>query len=299
MKRKRMISGVLVFAVIGLFCTGLFAAAEKEVERDKREVGRDRPLPKDAVDRMMRRLAEDRPERAKELEALRESDPAKFQEEMKLEMRRDLGRRMREGPGRDGRGRREPGGRRGEGRGGVRGGRGRMGMGEGGDPMRKEYEAYLKWLKEEYPEEAEELAEMEDKSPEIYLRKLAMSYRRRSRIYEAAKHNPEYAKALKEDAELRRQVRELVRDIKGERDSDKKAKMTEKLRMVLDKRFDIILQKKQFEYQHLLKRLEELKKQVKEKESELEQRKDTEYKAENVNERLKELLGQTKRFKWD
>ncbi|MHC4637508.1 MAG: hypothetical protein ACYTBV_08405 [Planctomycetota bacterium] len=304
MKRGQTISVVLVFAVIGLFCTGVSAAAEKEADRDKREAVKGRPLPEDAVERMMKRLADDDPERAKELEALRKSDPAKFQKEMKLEMRKALGRRMLEGPGRDGRVRGEPKGRRGggiigEGGGGRRGPDRPRGRGFDEEQMRKEYDEYLKWLKKEYPEEAAELAEMKDKSPEIYKRKLAMSYRRHNRIYEAAKRNPEYAKVLKEDAELRRQVRELVRDIKAEQDNDKKAKLTEELRGVLDKRYDIILQKMQFEYQHLLKRLEELKKQVKERESELQQRKDTEYKAKNVDERLKELLGQSKRFRWD
>ena len=61
--------------------------------------------------------------------------------------------------------------------------------------------------------------------------------------------------------------------------------------------FDLIIKRRQLQQQELLKRLEDLKNQVKESEKEVEQWKAS--KDKEVDARVKELLSQTEQFHWD
>jgi len=94
-------------------------------------------------------------------------------------------------------------------------------------------------------------------------------------------------------------VTRLCEEIEKTDDEDKKKLLTEELATVVAKRFDVILQRKQIEYEKLLEKLEALKKRIKESEAELSRRKESKYKEENVKVRVEELLSSAKRFKWD
>ena len=261
-------------------------------------------LTNERVERIMSRLAEINPEKAEELARLREKDPKKFKVELRKAVREQIEKRfegrMERGAGRGPRrGEREmpfirPGGP------GERGGFGEPGGGPKRemfrDRLREKHDEYLEWLEKNYPEEAEKLAELREKKPELYMRQIGLSLKKYGRIAKAAKENPELAEALKKDLKLKKKRDKLLRKIRAAGDEDEKKELIEDLEGVVSRRFDLIVKQKQAEYEHLRKKLEELKEQVSQRRAEVEKWKDV--KNEKVKERTKELISQTEKFNW-
>jgi len=273
-------------------------------------------LTEEVIERMMNRLAEADPEKAEELKKLRDEDPEKFKAELRKVMRERFGERHREGMERGGRwgGRRlradanrplmGPGGRGkpagvgpGPGGPGERRGGQRREMTRG--RMRERHGEFIEWFKKNYPEEAEELAKLRKEKPELYRRKVELCLRRYRRIFEAAEENPELAQVLKEAIEINEERNELLKKIKATNDEAEKKELIEQLEDVLGKKFDLIVKRKQIRYEHLLKKLEELKNEVKESEAEVEKWKDAEFKNKNVKAHVEELISGIEKFKWD
>ena len=311
MKKKNVTMFVLAMGIILLLTASLPCwTAEKEGEKEEESVWQeDEPrgrgggfrrfeLTDEVIEHMMSRLAESDPAKAKELAKLRKKDPEKFKAELREVMRERFGRRWGEqvkGGGRYGPGRGMEFGGRGE-RGGPREPAGKRGMGR---MMRERYnEEFLEWLKKDYPKVAEELAELRDKKPELFERKLEILIRMYRRIFEVSKESPRLANALKEDLQLKRQRNRLLVRIRTVKDEDKKKELIKELEKVVSNRYDVILRRKQIEYENLLKKLEKLKEQVKKSEAAVERWKDAEFKSENVNARLKELRSKGE-FRWE
>jgi len=165
--------------------------------------------------------------------------------------------------------------------------------------MRERHAEYIEWLEKNHPEEAEKLAELREKKPELYMRHIALSLKKYGRIAEAAKGNPELAKVLKEDLELKKERDKLLRKITAASDDGEKKESVEQLQEVIGSRFDLIVRRKQIEYEQLLKKLEKLRERVKESEAEVEKWKDAEFKNENVKVRLEKLISRKEEFGWD
>ncbi len=165
--------------------------------------------------------------------------------------------------------------------------------------IRERHTEYIEWLKKNYPDEAEKLAELREKKPDLYMRHIVLSLKRYGRIAEAAKENPELAEVLKEDLEFKKERDKLLRKIRAASDDDEKKESVEQLQEVIGSRFDLIVRRKQMEYEQLLKKLEKLRERVKESEAEVGKWKDAEFKNENVKVRLGELISRTEEFRWD
>jgi hypothetical protein len=168
--------------------------------------------------------------------------------------------------------------------------------------MRKERMAerqteYIEWLKKNYPDEAEKLAQAKKDSPELYWKKLMLSMRKYGRIEEASIENPKLAEVLKEDLVLNEKQNELVGKIKATTNENEKKELTKKLEEITSQRFDSIIKKKQIEYEQMRERLEHLQKRVQESQAEIEKWKAT--KSEKVKDRLQELMSGTEKFQWD
>ena len=261
-------------------------------------------LTNEVIERIMARLEKINPKKAEELARLREKDPEKFKAELRKTVREQIEKRF-EGrmERRDGRG---P--RRGEQempfiRPGERGGPGGFGEPGGGpkreifrDRLREKHDEYLKWLEENYPDEAEKLAELKEKKPELYMRQIRLSLKKYGRIARAAKENPELAEALKKDLKLKEKRDELLRKIRAAGNEDEKKELIEDLKGIVSSRFDLIVKQKQTEYEQLRKKLDELKEQVKQRRAEVEKWKDV--KNEKVKTRIEELISQTEKFNW-
>ena len=71
------------------------------------------------------------------------------------------------------------------------------------------------------------------------------------------------------------------------------------MEVVLNERFDVIVQRKQLEYEQLLKKLERLKQQVQKSEAQVNRWREPNFKDQSIKARVEELLSPGKDFKWD
>ena len=313
--RKNAIA-ILVLAIIAGILLGsptlLRAAEETEgvfwSETEPARTGGQLQLTPEQIEHLMERLRKAEPERAEELEKLRKDDPAAFKAKLREILRHRIGRQIRtrteQGPSeRFGGGREE--------RGMMRGGRGGPGRSDGsegsvlwrGRSRRPKIPAemmdeYIEWLEEDYPDEAKKLADMKQKNPGLYGTKLRLGFSRYRRIFEASRNNPELAEILKQDLDLKEQRRDLLRKIRTA-DKDHQKKLTEQLKGIVSSRYDLIVRRKQIEYEKLLERLKELQQEVQKKRGDLGNWKDADFKNRNVEDRVQELTGSAKEFKWE
>jgi hypothetical protein len=314
---------MLVLAMAGVLLLSIAVPCWAGEKKEESIWSEDKPVRKhrrfeltdERVERMMSRLEETDPEKAEKLAELREEDPEKFEAELRELMRERFGRRMREGrkeglaesrrPGGGPFG--EPAGPFGAGKGpgfGPPDGKG-MGPGPGwphdmrrGMRMRREMGEYREWLEENYPDEAKNLAELkQEENPELYRRQLGLSMKKYGRIAKAAEDNAELAAVLKEDLELKEQRAELLEEIESASDKEKEALM-EELKEVVSRRFDLIVKRKELEYEQLRKKVAELQERVDKSEAKMEKWRDAKFKSESVESRVKELLGNGDEFKW-
>ena len=245
-----------------------------------------------AVKAMMERLTVADPQRAEELEKLRQADPEKFKSELGKVMsdraywgvknRQEQQGRQRHRPRAEAPF--EPAGEH---------ERGPSAM------MRQIHEEYLQWLKSNYPDEAKELAVLKEQDPQLYARKLALSFKTYGKIAEIARENPELAEVLKEDLELRKQTDKLLGRIKAATDEEKKQQLVKELEGITSARFDLIVKRTQIQYEQLNKRLERLTEEVKENAAKVEKWRDPEFKKQSVKARMQEMLSETERFNWE
>ena len=99
--------------------------------------------------------------------------------------------------------------------------------------------------------------------------------------------------------ELKKKRDELLGKIRAATDEDEKKKLKEELEEVISDKFDLLVKRKQIAYEQLLKKLEELKEDIKKSEAEVEKWKDAKFKNESVKARVEELMSRTEKFKWD
>ena len=224
-------------------------------------------LTDEEIDRIMDGLKQRSPEKAKELAELRKKDPDKFREELVRHAREEFfkvaGERMQK--------------------------------------WQAERRArFLEWLAEKVPEEAEELAKLKERSPDLYGQKYELVLKKYGRIYNESRRNPELEKILIEDLRLQKRRDQLLGKIHATTSRREKEKLTKELEEVVGLRYDIIVRRKQMAYEWLLKRLEDLQNKVKESRAEIHRAQDTKVKAENTRKRTRELLAEKKEeFKWD
>lgn len=267
----------------------------------RRGSGRWQELTDESIKHIMERLAEVNPAKAAELAKLRDKNPEEFKAELTKTIREEFRQRLGEQRGQMGSRRGEPGpnvpvmGPGGPGEPGRRGwysGRRRE------ERMRERYAEHLEWLETNEPEEAQKLAALKEKEPGLYLRQIAISFRKWRRIQEAEKDNPELAQVLKEDLPLRDAQGKLIRKIKAAGDDDEKKELIEELKEVLSDRFDLIVRRKQIEYEQLLEKLKKLQEEIEKSKAKVEKWKNAEFKEENVKAHLEALISETQKFPW-
>lgn len=298
MKVRHSLLLTLVVATAVLVTFNHLCWAEQPAQQAPADINKPIPLtpqlePSEAlIEAMMERIANADPQRAKELEKLRETDPEEFKKE--------IGKTMREMSHRPVRSWDRQKGRRGRGQRmempfETRGQRGRRWPAI----MRQRHEEYLEWLQDNYPDQAKELIELREQDPQLYMRKLGLSFKTYGKIAEAAKENLKLAEILKEDLELKKQRDSLLSRIKDTTDDKKKQQLVEELEEVVSARFDLVVERTQIRYEQLSKKLERLKKELKQKEAKVEKWKDSEFKKQNVKARLEKLLSETEKFRWE
>ncbi len=240
---------------------------EDEDRGPRRGPGRGRyELTDEEVDRILKDLKERSPEKAKELEKLREKDPEKFRDE--------LGRHARE--------------------------EFRKVIGERIEKLHAERRTkFLEWLAKNVPDEAEDLAKLKVRSPDLYEQKYELVSKKYGRTYNESRRNPELEKVLIEDLRLQKRRDQLLGKIHAAKSQSEKKKLTEELEKVVGNRYDLIVTRKQIAYARLLKWLEELQNRIKESRADIRRAQDAKVKAENTKKRTQELLEEKKGFNWN
>jgi hypothetical protein len=247
------------------------------------------------IERILNQIREDDPEKADELIRLREQNPEAFNAEIRRVARERFMSRRMEQKGEQGMQppRRRPGGQATEGR----------EPGEWPEMMRERMqeksEEYMKWLKENFPDEASKLEQLKEENPGQHTRAMGLSWRKYAPIFEASKNNPELATVLKDQLALREKRGELLKKIKATTDEKQKKELVKELEGVVSKQFDLIVKRKELAYGDLTKKLAELQKEVDIKKAEVEKWKGKDFKNEQVQKRVDELVNETEKFEWE
>jgi hypothetical protein len=165
--------------------------------------------------------------------------------------------------------------------------------------MQEKGEEYMKWLKENYPDEATKLEQLKEGNPEQYMRAMGISGRKYGPIFQASKDNPQLAAVLKNQLALREKRSELLKQIKATTDEKQKKELTGELEKVVDQQFDLIVKRKQLAFEDLTKKLAQLQKEVDQRKAEVEKWKGKDFKNEQVKQRVTELVNETEKFEWE
>lgn len=222
-------------------------------------------LTEEEINQILKSLQEIDPAKADELHKLRKEDPEKFHFEIRRRGGEEFGRIVRQ----------------------------RI------ERWRKQrWDEFLEWLEKNYGKEAKELSGLKEKEERLYWEKSDLIRRKFWPIFEEEKRNPELAEVLKEDLELKKRRDSLLRKIKGTTNNKEKKELTEQLEEAVGRRFDLIIRRKQIEYERLLKRVEQLQKELEESKAEIDEWRDEKTKKENVTNRVNELTGAGS-FNWD
>jgi hypothetical protein len=157
---------------------------------------------------------------------------------------------------------------------------------------------FLEWLNKSVPKEAEDLAKLKEKEPDLYAKKYDLAWQKYVRIFDQSRWSPELAEVLLTDLELEERQEVLLNKIKAAKSGQERNELISQLEEVVSDRYDLIVRRKQIAYERLLKRLEELQKQVKDSIDDIGKWRDETFKFENVRERIKYLIEENRGFKW-
>jgi hypothetical protein len=318
MKNKKSV-WVLCLLAAGLWGSLCFAEADKP---EAKPVGNDsfwqedlsRPEPpkvlsEERLGQFLEHLRRQNPARADELERLRAENPEQFRLEIREEfanrfrqMRQQQEHRERQHPQSPPPGMPAPEAMpdipKTPGMHGMPGIPGQPGenWGQWRERLEKMHTELLTWLEKNAPDEAVRLKQLREKQPEEYVIRTAELMRKYGPIMRAEKDNPKLAEVMKDDLENQRRRDELLRQIGGAT-GEEKDKLVAELKTVVARRFDLIMAKKQMQYDDLRKRLEELQKEVKLREGELETQKANKDKA--IEEHVAELVAGAKKINWE
>ncbi len=213
------------------------------------------------IDHFLKELMESDPAKAKELANLREKDPEKFREELRKIVREQWSKRM--------------------------------------ESWRSRWRAdFLEWLQKAVPKVAQDLAKLKNTDPDLYAKKYEIIRGKYRRIFEESRRNPELAEVLMAELELDERQEMLLKKIKTTKSERVKKKLMAQLEEVVSNKYDLIIRKKLIAYEFLLKRVEDLQKELSKNREDLAKWKKPVIKAQNVKERIKELIEKSQRFKW-
>lgn len=213
------------------------------------------------IDNFLNDLKESNPAKAKELTTLREKDPEKFRDELRKSVREQWTKRI--------------------------------------ESWRSKWRAeFLEWLGKAMPKVARDLTKLKDTNPDLYAKKYEIIREKYRRIFDEGRRNPELAEVLMAELELDERQEGLLKKIKATKSEKGKKKLMAQLEEVVGNKFDLIIRKRIIAYEFLLKRVEELQKELNKSREEIEIFKDPKIKAQNVKERVDELTEPSRKFRW-
>ena len=286
---------ILTAALMVLLIAAVFAKAQPPQDERPQDV-RGGPI-QGHIEQILNDIRAKDPDEADRLQRLREDDPQQFHMELRKIVMKDMPQdESGQMPGPPPEGMRRKGREGGPEQGGREDMRG-MAMERGRERLRAVETELMTWLEKNEPQEANDLTALKEKEPQAYMRKMAINMRKYRQIIETEATNPALAEVLKKDLKLKQQRNELLEKLKAATDEKQKETLTAELKGVVSQRFDVIVQKKQLQYEELKKKLEELQNSVNKSQTELDKFKNN--KEEQVNKYLESIANQSERFDWD
>ncbi len=249
------------------------------------------------IDRIMNRIEQNDPQLAEDLNLLRRENPEEFHERIRdlirdrMDRRRDRipGQNMNpERPRRRNRKMNEPLMHNPPNRPGANGPASRW--------LTRQWNEFKQWFHENYPSHAEKLENLQKNDPEAALRELKLIYRKYRPIMRAQQENPELAEILEQDLMLKNHRNEIMTELRIAQGHEKQ-QLKQQLKQIVSERFDLIVRKKELQYQDLKERLEDLKQEVAKRQAEVEKMESKKDKA--VDQRIQDLIGKTESINWD
>ena len=251
------------------------------------------------MDHILAEIKEKNPQEANELTQLREKDPNAFRMELRNHMREQFMSRMLEQKGtQQGEPAGQPHAMAGPGT-PPKAGHDMPGPEFMRERIQERTDEFLKCLKENYPDEATKLEQIKKDNPDQYVRALIISGKKYGRICDAVKDDPNLAKVLKQQMELKDKRAELLKQIRATTDEKQKKTLTTDLEQIVGQQFDLIVKRKQMAYDDLTKKLADLQKEVNQRKAEVEKWNGKDFKSQKVKERVTELVNQPEKFEWD
>ena len=215
------------------------------------------------IDNFLKELKESDPKKAKELITLREKNPDKFKEEIQKILRERWSKRMESW-------------------------------------SRRRRTEFLEWLGKAFPQKAQYLDKLKATDTDLYAEKYEIIREKYWRIFEESRRNPPLAEVLMAEMKLDETQEILIKEIRATKNEQQKKKLMAQLEEVVGDKYDLIIRKKIIAYEFLLKRIEELQKELNKSRDEIEKWKDPTIKEQNVKERTKELIepSRPREFRW-
>jgi hypothetical protein len=292
---KTILVAACVLAIAGVSQTKAAGELAQEEKIGANPPGPDGPAITPAqADHMLSEIKERNPQEANELTQLKAKDPNAFMRELRNHMREQFMSRMLE--------------QKGPQQGGPAG-QPHVTPGAGTPPkagpefmrerIQERTDEYLKCLKENYPDEATKLEQIKKDNPDQYVRALMISGKKYGGICEAVKDDPNLAKVLKQQLELKGKRAELLKQIKATTDDKQKKTLTTELEQIVGQQFDLIVKRKQMAYEDLTRKLADLQKEVNQRKAEVEKWNGKDFKSQKVKERVNELVNEPEKFEWD
>ncbi|HOK94682.1 MAG TPA: hypothetical protein PK052_01370 [Anaerohalosphaeraceae bacterium] len=223
------------------------------------------------VQEILEELKKSSPQQAEQLAALRQSDPSKFIDAIREEIRKHT---QSEKP--------------------AAGTEDKSSQWK--EQLERRHELFLEWFQKGYANEFGELVKLRESNPEKYVQRVLDLMKVYEPIQRAERISPELASVMKKELELQKQQDELLVQIRLAA-KDQQPKLTEELKRLVSTQFDAIVSEKQIRCELLRKRLESLTQQLEAQAAELELLKKN--KSQTVEDRIKELIERNEKINWD
>ncbi len=277
-----------ILLVAGIMCGGL-SFAEGEAEAPKPNIWEEALIhPLDGmvltdqrIDQFLARLSKSNPDRAGELEKMRITNPQQFRWEIREEITNRFFQSVIPTPPAEGESKTAtppspPAG----------------GSGQSAEEVQKTHHDLIVWLEKNFPQHADEMKA----NPAPSTERIEELIKRYDPIIRAEKSNPPLAEAMKEDIKNQMQCDEILMDIPYADEKGREA-LIKSLNDLLSKRFDLIVRKRELQYEQLYRRLERLQQELNKQKEEIDKLKGA--KEETVNERVKVLMDRADKADWN
>lgn len=230
------------------------------------------------IDQFIERLAKTNPNRAGELGALRIAQPEQFRSQIREEMAKRFFQSIRQPSGAESQPAATP--------------TPAPSPEQAGDAVQNKHKDLIAWLEKNFPPQAEELKANPAPSPE----RVAELLNRYEPVMRAEVDNPPLATAMKEDIAIQMQTDELLMDLQYADEKEREAIIKE-LDSLTSTRFDLIVRKREIQYEQLRGRLEKLQQDLDKQKGELDKLKDE--KEKSIKDRVAELVERTQKTNWN